>query len=271
VASVENSGTAAANTMTISNGPSDNARSEESAEIKLLRHLPRDFVLRKSITIEANFELRGCIQELRKRQRTPLTKNAQAGLWKLHVSSNLDGKRDSRDSSYGINKKSLQGDMLWLKQVQNRVVGEDPSGDGVRSHVICWQEALESLTAQYFEHVTPVFYALGSHLASFRVIFYQKLVSSSSEMRYECIIHRCTTGMFDDLRSLGIPMQVLGTAGAVHDLDVATSSIISGAKGGMQSSYKDREKLNLFSDSSRRSRHNTTDKIIYLSGNKNNE
>jgi hypothetical protein len=260
--------------------------SEETTDIQLVQHLPNDMVLRKSVTIEANFDLRECIQALRKRQRMPSTIPARNDLWKFEVSSTLDTNQDSRDSNYGMNKKSLQGDMLWLKQHPNsrntRGIGEEEAGDRARGQVMCWQEALESLSAQYFQHVTPVFYIVGNRSSSstssttssaFRAMFYQKSLScdggstpstdkSEQTVTYECIIHRCTNGIFEDLKALGVPLHVLGAAGTVGD-----SSSSASTNSGVPPSYKEREKLNLFSENMRRSKNNTTDRVIHLAGN----
>ena len=254
----------------------------ETANVQELQHLPHDMVLRKSVTIEANFDLREYIKALRRRHRVHSAINLTNCLWKFEVSSMLDTKQDSRHSNHGLNKKSLQGDMLWLKQQSQqhgrggRGVGEEESGDSVRGQVMCWQEALESLTTQYFQRTTPLFYILGTRPSSFRAIFYQKphtpLQSTPSSEEeppvsagcFECVIHRCTTGMFQDLKSLEVPMKIIGAPGTLGG-DSSTGGA-SGKESGFPPSYKEREKLNLFSDHSRKSKNNTTDRIIHVSG-----
>jgi len=253
------------------------------AEVRLLKVLPSDMVLRKSITIKANFDLRYCLHALRQQVSQSGTP-ASAGLWKFEMSSKVDGARDARDSSLGLSKRSLQGDMLWLQQAQSRVgqdsegkrigfEGGNADGDGVRSHVICWQEALTSLSSRFLAGTTPMFYVIGRQTTSFRAMFYHKAVSNEQnkecqdegegggeQMTKECIIHRCTAGMYDDLKSMGIPLHILG----------ASDSMKSGTNerdGGQHLDilHTARDNLNIFSTNIRRSKNNTTDKIIHLS------
>jgi hypothetical protein len=247
---------------------------EAGADVQYLNHIPEDMVVRKSVTIEANFDLRDFLRELRQKC-THSTKGATTGLWKFEMSSKLMGSvRDTRDSSLGQSKKSLQGDKLWLHQTRSR--GEDRNengihdegvnlnGDGVRSHVICWQEALCSLTSQFLAGTTPLFYVVGQHSNPFRAIFYRSEASSlnpASETCMECIIHRCTNGIFDDLKNLGIPVNIIGAPGTMDRNTTPKANQF------LDASYKEREKNNIFSSYTRKSKNNTTDKIIHLSGN----
>jgi hypothetical protein len=77
----------------------------------------------------------------------------------------------------------------------------------------------------------------------------------------ECIIHRCTNGIFDDLKNLGIPVNIIGAPGTMDRNTTPKANQF------LDASYKEREKNNIFSSYARKSKNNTTDKIIHLSGN----
>lgn len=197
-----------------------------AAGVHMFSHLPSDFVLRKSVSIEANFDLREFIQALRTRQQLIRPENQpDSALWKFEVHVNPDWKAGGNDTNNS--KRSLQGDSLWLKK-QGRSGGGEGSGatpaargevdsDKVRVQIVCWQEALDSLAVQFFAHSSPLFYVLGRQAHSFRAVFWQTAMpgpAGAGGPRYHCLLHRCTTGMFQDLRALGVPLRLLGVPGA---------------------------------------------------------
>ena len=234
--------------------------------------IPDDLVLRKSVTIESNFDLRQFVKLWKKKQNEV---NNSGNLWLFDAAANIT-KNDSGHVVYNSKSKNIQGDMLWLEQSRNRPndmawTGTEDREAGNYSHrnaVIHWQEALECIAKQFYNDETPTFYVLGSRSSTFSAVFFRTAPSrddsyvnkSTSSTTYDCLVQRCTAGLYEDLRRIGVPMTIIGSPGSVGDFDWST------VEPTMHSSNRNREKLNIFGGNMRINRYTSTDRMLHFKG-----